>query len=71
MVVYDPEEVIWVAMLHRDVHEILQALNDPLDGGLRVEKTDSENSPASLFQIDYPGFTDICTLGQLHDKMLS
>ena len=60
-----------MAMSHADAHEILEALNDPLGGPPRVEKTYSENSPANTFRIDRPGFTDIYTLDQLRDEVLT
>jgi len=71
MAACEPEEAIWMAMSHSEAHEILQALNDPLEGVPRVEKTYSENSPASVFRIDRPGFTDIYTLDQLREEVLS
>jgi len=66
-----PQKAIWMAMSHSEAHEILHALNDPLEGEPRVEKTYSENSPASAFRIDRPGFTDIYTLEQLREKVLN
>ncbi|MDT3436075.1 type IV secretory system conjugative DNA transfer family protein [Haloarcula sp. 1CSR25-25] len=69
MAACDPDEAIWVAMSHDDAHEILAALNDPLEGDPRVEKTYSESTPASSFSIDEPGFTDILTVNQLLDRI--
>jgi hypothetical protein len=71
MAACNPERAIWLAMSHSDAHEILQALNDPLEGEPRVEKTYSENSPASAFKIDEPGLTDIYTLDQLRAEVLA
>ncbi|RXK47010.1 ATP-binding protein [Halorientalis pallida] len=69
MAACDPEEAIWVAMSHSEAHEILQALNDPLEGDQRVEKTYSESSPVQKFRIDEPGFTQMHTLEQLLSKV--
>mgnify|MGYP000642801617 CR=1 FL=1 len=70
MAACEPEDAIWMTMSHAEAHEILGALNNPLEGEPRVEKTYSENSPASAFRIDQPGFTDIYTLDQLRGKVL-
>ncbi|WP_336000204.1 ATP-binding protein [Halorientalis halophila] len=69
MAACDPDEAIWVAMSHSEAHEILQALNDPLEGDQRVEKTYSESSPVQKFRIDEPGFTQMHTLEQLLSKV--
>jgi hypothetical protein len=69
MAACDPDEAIWVAMSHDAAHEILAALNDPLEGEPRVEKTYSESTPASSFTIDEPGFSDIITVNQLLDRV--
>lgn len=71
MAACEPDEAIWLAMSHAEAHEILAALNDPLEGDPRVEKTYADTSPASAFRIDQPGFTDIYTLEQLRDEVLS
>jgi hypothetical protein len=70
MAACEPEEAIWMAMSHAEAHEILSALNDPLEGEPRVEKTYADTSPASAFRIDEPGFTDIYTLEQLREEVL-
>jgi len=69
MAACEPDEAIWVAMSHDAAHEILAALNDPLEGDPRVEKTYSESTPASSFSIDEPGFTDIVTVNQVLDRI--
>ena len=69
MAACDPDEAIWVAMSHDAAHEVLAALNDPLEGEPRVEKTYSESTPASSFTIDEPGFSDIITVNQLLDRI--
>lgn len=57
-------------MSNAEAHEILAALNDPLDGEHRVEKTYSEQTPTKSMTIDEPGFTDIYTLRQLYREIL-
>lgn len=69
MAACDPDEAIWVAMSHDAAHDILAALNDPLEGEPRVEKTYSESTPASSFAIDEPGLTDVVTVKQLLDRV--
>ncbi|MFC7132381.1 MULTISPECIES: ATP-binding protein [Salinibaculum] len=71
MAACNPEEAIWVSMSHTEAHAILAALNEPLEGEPRVEKTYAETSPASAFRIDEPGFTDIYTLEQLREEVLA
>ncbi|WP_123537857.1 ATP-binding protein [Halosimplex salinum] len=70
MAACDPEEAIWVVMSHTDAHEVLAALNDPLEGEPRVEKTYSEGTPAQSMNIDEPGFTDVYTVAQLRDEII-
>jgi hypothetical protein len=67
MAACSPDEAVWIAMSQDDSHEILAALNDSLEGDPCVEKTYSENTPASSFAIDEPGFLDILTVNQLLD----
>jgi hypothetical protein len=69
MAACEPAEAIWVAMSHAEGHEILGALNDPLEGPQRVAKTYSESSPVNKFNIDEPGFTKMATLEQLLDEV--
>ncbi|WP_436932706.1 ATP-binding protein [Halosimplex halobium] len=70
MAACDPEEAIWVAMSTSKAHEIVAALNDPLEGDPRVHKTYSESTPPSSFRIDRPGFTECRTLTQLRNEVL-
>lgn len=65
MAACDPEEAIWVAMSHSEAHEILEALNDPLEGEPRVEKTYADSTPAQLWKLDTPCCTDFYTLEQV------
>lgn len=55
----DPEEAIWVVMTGQAGHKVLSALNDPLEGPIRVAKTYSETTPPQQFRLDTPGATAI------------
>ena len=70
MAACEPEEAVWLAMSNTKAHEVLAALNDPLEGEPRVGKTYSESTPVSSFRIDEPGCTDIYTLAQLRSEIL-
>jgi len=70
MAACEPEEAIWLAMSNTKAHEVLAALNDPLEGEPRVEKTYADSTPVSSFRIDEPGCTDIYTLAQLRSEIL-
>jgi len=70
MAACDPDHAIWVAMSHTDAHEILAALNDPLEGKPRIKKTYSEGTPTQSVRVDQPGFTDIHTVAQLRDEII-
>jgi hypothetical protein len=70
MAACEPAEAIWLAMSNSKAHEVLAALNDPLEGEPRVEKTYAESTPVSSFRIDEPGCTDIYTLAQLRGEVL-
>jgi len=67
MAACDPDEALWVTMSHSEGHEILGALNDPLEGEPRVEKTYAESTPVSQFKIDEPGCTGFYTVEQMRD----
>jgi hypothetical protein len=69
MAACDPEESIWVTMSHSEAHTVLQALNDPLEGEPRIEKTYAESTPASEFRIDTPGCTAMYTVEQVRDMV--
>ncbi len=66
-----PEAAIWVVKNRDAAHDVLEALNDPLDGPARVEKTYSRNSPPQRFTIDTPGLTEIHTVQYVRDSLLS
>jgi hypothetical protein len=61
MAATDPEQAICIVKNRAGAYEILQALNDPIEGDTRVEKTDSENIRPQDFTIDTPGLTDVYT----------
>ncbi|WP_276259024.1 ATP-binding protein [Haloglomus litoreum] len=69
MAACDPEAALWVTENREAAHEVLGALNDPLEGEPRVEKTYSENSPPRQWKIDTAGFTDALTLGRVRNQM--
>jgi hypothetical protein len=70
MAACDPEEAIWIVMSRKAGHAVLQALNDPLEGAQRVEKTYSENTPPQQFRIDTPGLTSIYPAEYVRDTLL-
>ena len=54
----DVEEAgIWVVPKQADGHRVLAALNKPLEGEPRVEKTYAKTTPPQQFRIDTPGFS--------------
>ncbi|WP_277552411.1 ATP-binding protein [Halobaculum limi] len=63
------EEAIWVVMTRTAAHDVLGALNDPLDGEPRVEKTYSKNTPATQFRIDTPGLTAIYPIEYIRNNI--
>ena len=65
------EEAIWVVMKQRDGHTVLSALNDPVEGEVRVEKTYSETTPPQQFRIDSPGMTAVYPVKWLRDTYVS
>jgi hypothetical protein len=66
----DPEEAIWIAMTQNACHDVLAALNEPLEGEARVEKTYSGNTPPQQFNIDTPGLTALYDAKYVRDSML-
>jgi len=69
MAACDPDEAIWVTMSHSEAHRVLGALNDPLEGEARVEKTYADSTPASQFRIDTKGCTGMFTVEQVRDMI--
>jgi len=70
MAACEPDGAVWLAMSNTEAHEVLDALNDPLEGEPRVAKTYAESTPVSSFRLDEPGCTDVYTLAQLRSKIL-
>ncbi|ELY45364.1 hypothetical protein C495_08160 [Natronorubrum sulfidifaciens JCM 14089] len=68
MAACDPEDAIWVVMKQADGHKILSALNDPLEGDPRVEKTYAKTTPPQQFRIDTPGMTAVYPAEWLLDR---
>jgi len=60
-----PEAAIWVTRTHVEAHTILDALNQPLNGSPRVERTYSEDSLPSQWRTDALGFTELQTTEML------
>ncbi|WP_324665359.1 ATP-binding protein [Haloarcula sediminis] len=69
MAACDPDEAIWVTMSHSEAHRMLGALNDPLEGEPRVEKTYADSTPANQFRIDTAGCTGMFTVEQVRDMV--
>ncbi|PSP98059.1 hypothetical protein BRC89_08845 [Halobacteriales archaeon QS_4_70_19] len=69
MAACEPEEALWVVRNRDAAHDVLGALNDPIEGEQRVEKTYSENSPPRQWKIDTDGFTDVLTLGRVRNRV--
>jgi hypothetical protein len=70
MAAQEPEAAIWIVNNRDAAHDVLEALNEPLDGDPRVEKTYSRSSPPQRFSIDTPGLTEIYTFTYLRDSAL-
>ena len=65
----DVEEAIWVVPKQADGHRVLAALNEPLEGEPRVEKTYAKTTPPQQFRIDTPGLTAMYPAGWLRDQL--
>jgi hypothetical protein len=63
------QAAIWIVMTQRDGHTVLQALNDPLDGPPRVQKTYAETTPPQQFRIDTPGLTAMYPVAWLRKRV--
>ncbi|MFD1562860.1 hypothetical protein ACFR99_04780 [Haloarchaeobius amylolyticus] len=68
MAACEPEAAIWVVMKQADGHKILSALNDPLEGPPRVEKTYAKTTPPQQFRIDTPSMTAVYPAEWLRDR---
>lgn len=67
---HDPEAAIWIVKNRDGGHDVLDALNDPPAGEVRVEKEYSRSSPPQRFKIDEPGLTEMYTFQYLRDSIL-
>jgi hypothetical protein len=63
------EAAIWIVMTQADGHAVLSALNDPLEGLVRVEKTYAKTTPPQQFRIDTPGMTAVYPAEWLRDRL--
>jgi hypothetical protein len=63
------QEAIWIVMTQRDGHTVLEALNDPLEGKPRVQKTYAETTPPQQFRIDAPGLTAMYPVAWLRKRL--
>jgi hypothetical protein len=63
------EEAIWIVMTQSAGHDVLEALNDPLEGETRVEKTYAKTTPPQQFRIDTPGLTAMYPLEWLRERI--
>jgi len=70
MASHDPEAAIWLVKNRDGGHDVLDALNDPPEGEVRVEKEYSRSSPPQRFKINEPGFTEMFTFQYLRDSVL-
>ncbi|MFC7237676.1 ATP-binding protein [Saliphagus sp. GCM10025317] len=64
----EPDEAIWVVMKQADGHKVLSALNDPIEGEPRVEKTYAKTTPPQQFRIDTPGMTAVYPADWLREQ---
>jgi hypothetical protein len=70
MAAQEPDEAIWIVKNRDGAHDILEALNEPAEGKVRVEKTYSRSSPPQRFSIDTDGLTEIHMFTYLRDSKL-
>ena len=67
---FELEDAIWIVKNRDGAHDVLEALNDPPTGEVRVEKTYSRSTPPQSFTLDTPGCSEIHTLRYARDSML-
>jgi DNA helicase HerA-like ATPase len=65
MAACEPLESIWVCDNRDTAHAVLNALNDPIVGSPRVEKSYSQNTPPTDFSIDTTGLSQMTTLSKV------
>jgi hypothetical protein len=69
MAACDPDEAIWIVMSGPAGHTVLEALNDPPEGPVRVEKSYAESTPPQQFRIDTDGLTAMYPVDHLRGKL--
>lgn len=67
MAACEPEEAIWICWTQKEGSKTLRALNDPLDGAPRVEKSYSPTTPPHQYRIDTPGLTAMYSVQYLRN----
>lgn len=70
MAACEPDDAIWIVKNREMAHGVLDALNDPPTGPVRVEKSYSRNSPPQAFNIDAEGLTEMHTVRYVRDSLL-
>lgn len=70
MAAREPTEAIWITLSRSVGHRVIDALRDPIDGKLRVEREYSEQSPLHRRQYDTPGLTQVYTTVYVRDRLL-
>lgn len=65
MAALEPTASIWLCDKRTTAHAVVEALNDPITGSPRVEKTYSVNTPPKDFTFDTPGLSAMLTLNSV------
>lgn len=63
------DEAIWVVPKQAAGHKVLSALNEPLEGRPRIDKTYAKTTPPQQFRIDAPGLTAMYPASLLRDQL--
>lgn len=71
MAACDPDHAIWLVKNRGGATDVLEALNDPLEGRPRIDKTYSQNTPPSDYKYDAPGLTEMQTFQALRTIVLA
>lgn len=70
MAAEDPDEAIWIVTNRDGAHDVVEALNDPPDGDVRVKKSYSRTTAPQRFSIETAGLTEIHSFTYLRDSIL-
>ncbi len=70
MAAEDPDAAIWIVTNRDGAHDVVEALNDPPDGDVRVEKSYSRTTAPQRFSIETAGLTEIHSFTYLRDSIL-